>query len=516
MFILNVSLIPAVSIAILLSLSNLDLDIITSSNTLGYLTSVCYCITVDYISLMCLSMLCFCFITAGVFYWHYFAWHSDYLIVNIQGFVLSMVYLILSSSVVSSFIGWELLGISSFFLILYYSVYYSSRAASVTVLSSRLGDVGFFLFISCVLNDCFSSISVACCIFICFLLISKSAVFPLTSWLLEAMRAPTPVSSLVHSSTLVAAGVVLICRYEHLLINGVYSYVFLIACLCTIIMSATAAFFYCDSKKVIALSTCNNISWCYVYLYNGMMELCLVQLVCHGVFKCVLFCLIGDLLVNSNNSQNKSMHFFFNSPSYSIVINMVCLFISGAPFLGVYFSKHLFIGYMSELESLGLLSLTLVSLSLSFLYTFRLLNVINTELNSSSSGFNNIFYMCINIAPVLLLTNSLVSNSLLEDNLPSLSVSILVNLFIIVMSGIGYAICYSNTSRWNSGLYGQDFLVFDAIIIHSVIENIGYVTSIFRWEASIASYLSGQRSSYKLGLNFLLVVSFLFYLFILV
>nr|ABO86175.1 NADH dehydrogenase subunit 5 [Gyrodactylus salaris] len=516
MFILNVSLIPAVGTAVLLSSLSLDLDVVTSSNTLGYLTSVSHSITIDYITVSCLSMLCSCFLIAGLFYWHYFSWHSDYLIINIQGFVLSMVYLILSSNVVSSFIAWEILGMSSFFLILYYSVYYSSRAATVTVVSSRLGDVGFFLFICCVVNDSFSSVSIACCVFICLLIISKSAVFPLTSWLLEAMRAPTPVSSLVHSSTLVAAGVVLVCRYEVYLLNGPYSYALLVLCLVTISMSATAAFFYSDTKKVIALSTCNNISWCYVYLYNGMIELCLIQLVCHGVFKCVLFCLIGDLLINSSNSQNKSMHFYFSSAGYSIITNMVCLLISGAPFMGVYFSKHLFISYMSELESLSILVLTMVGLSLSFLYTFRLLNIINMELNSSSSGFNNIFYSCVNIAPVLLLINGVISNSLLEDNLPSLVTNALVNTLIVLMSGVGYTLCYSNINKWHSGLYGQDFFVFDSMAIYGTIESIGYTSSIFRWESSLATRLAHQRSTYSLGVSFLLVISLMFYLLILV
>uniref|UniRef100_A0AAU7AN48 NADH:ubiquinone reductase (H(+)-translocating) n=1 Tax=Gyrodactylus pseudorasborae TaxID=3032919 RepID=A0AAU7AN48_9PLAT len=517
MFFINILLlVPVISSIILLSLCYLDFSIILGSNTLSYLTSIYYSIAIDYISLSCLTMLVTCFIIAGLFYWHYFSWHSDYLIVNIQLFVLSMVYLILSSSVVNSFIGWELLGISSFFLILYYSIYYSARAASVTVLSSRLGDVGFFIFLSCVINDIFSSISLTCCIFILFLIISKSAVFPLTSWLLEAMRAPTPVSSLVHSSTLVAAGVVLICRYEFYLINGSYSYILLILCIFTTLLSASAAFFYSDTKKIIALSTCNNISWCYIYLYMGMIELCLLQLVCHGIFKCILFCLIGDFLVNSNNSQNKSMHYYFSSVSYSIMVTVTCLFISGSPFLGVYFSKHLFLSYLSEVDNVLILLFILLGLSLSFLYTFRLLNVINSDLNTSSNGFNNLFYSCISILPVIMFINSLLTNSLLEDSLPSYFVSILINFLIIIMSFIGYMFCYNSLSRWNSSLYGQDFFILDSSIVFSFVSNIIYNSSIFRWESEVIKNFLSFRTNYSLGLSFILVLSFMFYLFILI
>nr|YP_009309702.1 NADH dehydrogenase subunit 5 [Gyrodactylus parvae]AKP19689.1 NADH dehydrogenase subunit 5 [Gyrodactylus parvae] len=513
---INILLVPVVYTIILLSIAYMDFNIIVGSNTLSYLISIYYNFTVDYISISCLTMLITCFMIAGLFYWHYFSWHSDYLIINIQLFVLSMVYLILSSSVVNSFIGWELLGISSFFLILYYSIYYSARAASVTVLSSRLGDVGFFIFLSCVINDIFDSISLSCCIFILFLLISKSAVFPLTSWLLEAMRAPTPVSSLVHSSTLVAAGVVLICRYEVFLINGPYSYIFFILCICTTLLSASAAFFYSDTKKVIALSTCNNISWCYIYLYNGMAELCLLQLVCHGIFKCILFCLIGDFLVNSNNSQNKSMHYYFHSFSYNIIITVICLFISGFPFLGVYFSKHLFLSYLSDINNILVLTFILLGLSFSFLYTFRLLNVLNIDLNTNSNGFNNLFYVCIVMLPVLVLINSLLTNSLLEDNLPSHLVSILINVLIVITSLIGYIYYYNSLSRWNSSLYGQDFLIFDTSAIFMFIINIIYNSSIFRWESELIKNILFVRTNYNLGLSFILVLSLMFYLFILI
>nr|AKP19677.1 NADH dehydrogenase subunit 5 [Gyrodactylus sp. FY-2015] len=497
---------------IFLSIWSQDFSIMHSMSILDYLISVNSKFTVDFLSVSCMGMLITCFIIAGVFYWHYFSWHSDYLIINIQGFVSSMVFLILSSSVLISFIGWELLGISSFFLILYYSTYYSSRAAIITVVSSRLGDVGFFLFIALVINDNLLYLNSLGSIFIAFLIISKSAVFPLTSWLLEAMRAPTPVSSLVHSSTLVAAGVVLISRYESMLANNSYSYFFFLLCIVTVILSASSAFFYSDTKKIIALSTCNNISWCYIYLYSGMMELCILQLVCHGIFKCMLFCLIGDFLVNSHNSQNKSMHFYISSYSYSIILNVICLFISGAPFIGVYFSKHLFISYLSDAGSLPLLILSIMGMSLSFLYTFRLLNIVNSNANSSTNGFNNIFYLCILLVPYSLLLNSSLSNCLLEDNLPTLLICLLVNSLIAVSSILGYILCFNSVSKWNNSLYGQDFFVIDSSYILGSISSIIYSFSIFRWEAFIINVLLSYRSVVSLG--FMLLLTFMFYLLI--
>nr|YP_009572236.1 NADH dehydrogenase subunit 5 [Gyrodactylus gurleyi]AMZ79749.1 NADH dehydrogenase subunit 5 [Gyrodactylus gurleyi] len=498
-----------------ISVCSLDISVSWVISSLDYLSSITSIFALDLLSVSCLSMLLICFIIAGVFYWHYFSWHSDYLIINIQVFVFSMVFLILTGSSINSFVGWEILGISSFFLILYYGIYCSSRAAMVTLISSRLGDVGFFIFIACCLSGCFINLSVLCSLFIMFLLISKSAVFPLTSWLLEAMRAPTPVSSLVHSSTLVAAGVVLICRYEELLINGPYSYIFYVLCVLTTLLSATCAFFYSDTKKIIALSTCNNISWCYIYLYSSMWELCIIQLVCHGVFKCILFCLIGDFLVNSNNSQNKSMHYYFGSNAYSFIVTVVCLFISGAPFLGVYFSKHLFVSYLSNSNSLFGCLVVMLALSLSFLYTLRLLNILNLELNSSTNGFNNVFLLSVIILPYYIFLNSLISNSILEDNLPSMFTNIVINSLIILMSGVGYFWCFSIKDSWMSGLYGQDYLILDSIYILGLTTSLSYNLSIFRWENYIISYLSACRLSSNVSISFLLIISLMFYMLIL-
>nr|YP_009251075.1 NADH dehydrogenase subunit 5 [Gyrodactylus kobayashii]AMZ79737.1 NADH dehydrogenase subunit 5 [Gyrodactylus kobayashii] len=495
-----------------LSLYTLDFNLVISLCSLDYLVNLYTSFTIDLLSTSCLGMLMSCFIIAGIFYWHYFSWHSDYLIVNIQVFVLSMAFLIFTSSSINSFIGWEVLGVSSFFLILYYGIYCSSRAAMITIISSRLGDVGFFIFISCCLSDTIPSISILCSIFIMFLLISKSAVFPLTSWLLEAMRAPTPVSSLVHSSTLVAAGIVLICRYESLLVGGYYSYLFYSLCIFTVIISATCAFFYSDTKKIIALSTCNNISWCYIYLYNSMWELCIIQLVCHGIFKCILFCLIGDFLVNSNNSQNKSMHYYFGSEAYSIIVTIVCLFISGAPFLGVYFSKHLFIAYLSESTSLVPCLLITLGLSLSFLYTFRLLNVLNSDNNSNTGGFNNVYIVSIIILPYYVFINSLISNSILEDSLPGFILNILVNSLILLMSLGGYLLSLNINDKWFTGLYGQDFMIMDSIQVLSFLSSFTYCLSIFRWESYCVSLFSEYRLRFNTSIGFLLVVSLMFYI----
>lgn len=122
-------------------------------------------------------------------------------------FLFVMACLVLRGSYILSLVFWEYLGIVRFLLILFYGKLSSLRATLITLFASRFGDVSFFVII---LWNMFWFLDLSFFVLSFFLLLvilRKSACYPFISWLLEAMRAPTPVSSLVHSSTLVAAGI---------------------------------------------------------------------------------------------------------------------------------------------------------------------------------------------------------------------------------------------------------------------------------------------------------------------
>lgn len=119
------------------------------------------------------------------------------------------------------------------------------------------------------------------------------------------MRAPTPVRSLVHSSTLVAAGVWFLLRYCSKYQDRVSEYVFVLS-MASVVITGISAFVFTDLKKIVALSTCKKICWCLVYFLKGFMRLALVQLITHGVCKCYLFMGVGDLMRSSGSSQHKS------------------------------------------------------------------------------------------------------------------------------------------------------------------------------------------------------------------
>ena len=214
----------------------------------------------DSVRILCLYMLVCCGFVALFYCFHYFGGSREArgLFPLIVWFLRVMAILVSSSSLLFSLIFWEYLGLVSFFLILFYSNMSSLRASLITLFASRFGDVSLFVVIMW-LSYCWDlSLSVFLFLFM-LVVMTKRACYPFVSWLLEAMRAPTPVSSLVHSSTLVAAGVWFVLRYSYLGVGGLY-YWLVGFCFVTILLTSFAALVFMDLKKIVALSTCNNVS----------------------------------------------------------------------------------------------------------------------------------------------------------------------------------------------------------------------------------------------------------------
>lgn len=162
----------------------------------------------DSVSLCCSFMLFVCGRVALVYSWHYFGGDVGFISLNrlILVFLIVMFLLVLTDGFILTLIMWEYLGFVRFLLILFYANSYRLRAALITVFASRFGDVALFCLVGGFLCGLLVPVAVLLLLF-SLIVFTKRATYPFMSWLLEAMRAPTPVSSLVHSSTLVAAGV---------------------------------------------------------------------------------------------------------------------------------------------------------------------------------------------------------------------------------------------------------------------------------------------------------------------
>ena len=174
--------------------------------------------------------------------------------------------------------------------------------------------------------------------------ITKSAQFPFCSWLPAAIAAPTPVSALVHSSTLVTAGVFLLFRFYPFLSFSLYfNKVLLILGTVTALLAGMRAMAECDMKKIIALSTLRQLGVMIVRIGMGAPILSFFHLLTHAIFKALLFLCAGALINLYGHSQDLR---FMGNISSSIPLLCSSLVVSnlalcGAPFIAGFYSKDL-------------------------------------------------------------------------------------------------------------------------------------------------------------------------------
>lgn len=288
---------------------------------------------------------------------------------------------------------WEYLGLVRFFLIIFYGKSVSLRASLITLFASRFGDVCLFILFGLVARYAVGRIGLMLMgVVLLLIVLTKSACFPFISWLLEAMRAPTPVSSLVHSSTLVAAGVWFFFRYRELFYLELYGVLFLF-CVISIFISGIRAFLFRDLKKVVALSTCNNVSWCIIYFICGDLWLALVQLFTHGVCKCYLFMVVGDLMGVSLGAQRSHGVYKRGYLGLWAPFTLVLLVFSlcGLPFMGIFFRKHGLFGlFLFRCGSVGLGCL-LLGFLVSYVYSIRFVLLLMGVSGGNSYGYGRLF-----------------------------------------------------------------------------------------------------------------------------
>nr|AXR86355.1 NADH dehydrogenase subunit 5 [Lamellodiscus spari] len=422
-----------------------------------------------------LFMLCVCYFIVLFYSKHYFGGEIDNLNKLILLFVTIMVGLIISNNVLVSLVWWEFLGVSSFFLILWYSNFDTSHAGVVTLVSSRFGDVALFFLVGSFFGG---GLNIFLPLLALLVIGSKSASFPLSSWLIEAMRAPTPVSSLVHSSTLVAAGVWFLNNYFSLL-NSLSLNVVLLFSLITITISIINLNFYIDLKKLIALSTCNNINWCIVFSILGFSDLAMIQLLVHGISKCLLFCSVGNQLnANLGNQASYNSTLLFSQSSNNIfTINILILIVSGIFFNGIYFSKHILLCILNGNNNFFICVLLYFLVLGSYIYSFRLFFLFFNNSNFGLvSGLNSNFYFC----NVLILLGGFscyyLSSSLNELTVINYNCCLLYILMPFLGGFLGYYSSLINSNiAWNSVLFsGLDLLVTMSYSLINSISNTIY------------------------------------------
>ena len=483
-------------------------------------------------SFMFLTLTIAVFVYIYAFSYFRYEPNVERLILLINCFVISMIILVTCGNFFVLFLGWELIGLTSFFLINFWSTRISTlKAAFKAFVFNKFSDVSLLLAIFLIyfcINDInivsFNSqinyynnfyinvinFNIPIIEIISFFLIScafvKSAQFGFHIWLPDSMEAPVPASALIHSATLVSAGVFILLRLSPLFEYSLYSY-YIIP-----LMGSFTAFFgglcsvyQSDIKKILAYSTISHCGFLMVCYSTYIPEYTILYLYIHGFFKAAVFLCVGNLIRYSRNYQDfRKMGGYWKYLPFECFSSFVCLInLCGLPFTLGYYIKHLLlIGiYMNNYFLYFLLINILGGAIAGLVYSYRLFYYVFFDykkakkiiyLQSNRKIFKSLFY-----------TNTTIASNISIFFLIVVAYIVSVYMFFIFLNssslGEGLNIYSINSSQYSE--FNNPFL--------TTINNIGY----FNWLLLII-IVSILIFSWRLVNNYFYILNKIFYLFV--
>ncbi|MCV2500184.1 MAG: NADH-quinone oxidoreductase subunit L [Candidatus Lightella neohaematopini] len=324
-------------------------------------------------------------------------------------FITSMLIIILADNLFFMFFGWELVSFCSYLLIgFYYRVNNNYYSAMKSFIMNRFSDIFLMIAIFLIyyefnsfnfndidnnLNFYHSKTTLSLIAYMIIIgIIGKSAQFPLYSWLKDAMVGPTPVSALIHSTTMVTVGIYLVIRIHKIFILTPNTLLFM-QCIgvITVVIASLSALLQNNIKKILAYSTISQISYMFITLSIGAWNASLYYLIIHAFCKSLLF-LSAGVLINIFNEQ----HIFKLSSMKKLPIIPYIGFLIGGSSLSAFpiitagfYSKSNMINHILTNNNHYLFYVMIFSTIVTTMYIFRVMLTIYNKVNIEFKILNN-------------------------------------------------------------------------------------------------------------------------------
>ena len=421
-------------------------------------------------------------------------------------FIMSIFLLILSPNLIRLLLGWDGLGVTSYLLVIFYQSNKSYNAGILTALTNRLGDVGLLVSISLIIyigswtyiyiNIVNSILSQMLVYLIIISACTKRAQIPFSAWLPAAMAAPTPVSALVHSSTLVTAGVYLLIRINLLIVEMNIRKILSVLGMLTIIMAGITAIVEIDIKKVIALSTLSQLGIIIIILGVGNPVLAFFHLISHAFFKAMLFMCAGLIIHRIKDYQDiRKIGFNYLNINLSVSIIMIAnIRLCGLPFLRGFYSKDLIIEIVIiKGKNIFLFLILILGTGLTVIYSCRLNFLISLNFIKTESFYNMSENVRLILAGILfLIPISVIGGLVISWNIIRIRKIIYLPfwiksfiLLLIIVSLVMYIFIYNNIEYILKNIYvwffGNIWFIPYSINISLAFLSLNYSRSFFKY-----------------------------------